>query len=41
MIWRSFLVAQNTILTVKLYDKEIGKLGYDLDQRRSFFQYNC
>lgn len=33
-------MAKNTILNVKLFDKEVGKLGYDLDQRKSFFQYN-
>ncbi|PRX47957.1 type II toxin-antitoxin system HipA family toxin [Salegentibacter salegens] len=33
-------MAKNTILNVKLFKKEIGKLGYDLDQRKSFFQYN-
>lgn len=33
-------MAENTILNIKLFNYEIGKLGYDLDQRKSFFQYN-
>ncbi|SKB75720.1 serine/threonine-protein kinase HipA [Salegentibacter holothuriorum] len=33
-------MAKNTILNVKLFDYEVGKLDYDLDQRKSFFQYN-
>src|SRR5690554_1015097 len=33
-------MAENTILNIKLFNYEIGKLGYDLDQRKSFFQFN-
>lgn len=30
----------NNIIEVILYDQEIGKLGYDVDKRASYFQYN-
>ncbi len=33
-------MAKNNIIEVQLFGLEIGKLGYDLDKRASYFQYN-
>jgi serine/threonine-protein kinase HipA len=33
-------MAKNTIIDVILFDKEIGKLGYDVNKKVSYFQYN-
>jgi serine/threonine-protein kinase HipA len=33
-------MAQNNIIEVILFGLEIGKLGYDVDKRSSYFQYN-
>lgn len=33
-------MATNHIIDVIAFGTEIGKLGYDIDQRKSFFQYN-
>lgn len=33
-------MAKNEIIAVYLFGHEIGKLGYDLDKRASYFQYN-
>ena len=33
-------MARDKIIDVIAFGQEIGKLGYDLDQRKSFFQYN-
>jgi len=33
-------MAKNNIIEVLLFDIEIGKIGYDLDKRASYFQYN-
>lgn len=33
-------MAKNQIISVVYKDIEIGKIGYDADQRKSFFQYN-
>lgn len=33
-------MAENEILEVRIFDQELGKLGYDIDKRTSFFQYD-
>lgn len=33
-------MATDTLINVIAFGKEIGKLGYDPDQRKSFFHYN-
>ena len=33
-------MAKDKIIDVIVFGQEIGKLGYDIDQRKSFFQYN-
>src|SRR5690606_24578233 len=33
-------MARDKIIDVIAFGKEIGKLGYDIDQGKSFFQYN-
>ncbi len=33
-------MAKNKIIDVLVFGIEIGKLGYDVDQGKSFFQYN-
>lgn len=33
-------MAKNNIIEVVLFGQEIGKLGYDIDKRSSYFQYN-
>ncbi|MGY8911215.1 MAG: HipA N-terminal domain-containing protein [Flavobacteriales bacterium] len=33
-------MAKNNIIEVILFGQEIGKLGYDVDKRASYFQYN-
>jgi serine/threonine-protein kinase HipA len=33
-------MAKNDIIRVYLFDKEIGRLGYDVDKRASYFQYS-
>ena len=33
-------MAKNNIIEVRLFDLEIGKLGYDIDKKASYFQYN-
>lgn len=33
-------MAKDTIIEVRLFGLEIGKLGYDVDKRASYFQYN-
>lgn len=33
-------MARDKIIDIIAFDQEIGKLGYDLDQGKSFFQYN-
>lgn len=33
-------MARDKIMDIIAFGQEIGKLGYDLDQRKSFFQYN-
>ncbi len=33
-------MAKNNIIEVIVFGQEIGKLGYDVDKRASFFQYN-
>lgn len=33
-------MAKNSIIEVILFGQEIGKLGYDVDKRASYFQYN-
>ena len=33
-------MAKNQIIEVILFGIEIGKIGYDIDKRTSFFQYN-
>ncbi|WPY97804.1 type II toxin-antitoxin system HipA family toxin [Christiangramia sp. OXR-203] len=33
-------MARDKIIDVIAFDQEIGKLGYDIDQGKSFFQYN-
>ncbi len=33
-------MAKNKIIEVMLFGQEIGKLGYDVDKRNSYFQYN-
>ncbi len=33
-------MAREKIIDILVYDIEVGKLGYDLDQKKSFFQYN-
>jgi len=33
-------MAKNNIIEVILFGQEIGKLGYDVDKRNSYFQYN-
>ena len=33
-------MARDKIIDIVAFDQEIGKLGYDLDQGKSFFQYN-
>lgn len=33
-------MAKNQIISVSFNNQEIGKIGYDEDQRKSFFQYN-
>ncbi|MFL1896288.1 type II toxin-antitoxin system HipA family toxin [Aquimarina sp. 2-A2] len=33
-------MARDKIIDVIAFGQEIGKLGYDIDQRKSFFQYN-
>ena len=33
-------MAKEHLIEVVLFDTEIGKLGFDVDQRKSFFQYN-
>jgi serine/threonine-protein kinase HipA len=33
-------MAKNDIITVRAFDEEIGKVGYDENQRRSTFQYH-
>lgn len=33
-------MAKNNIIEVRLFGLEIGKLGYDMDKRVSYFQYN-
>ncbi|WP_010178229.1 type II toxin-antitoxin system HipA family toxin [Aquimarina agarilytica] len=33
-------MARDKIIDVVIFGEEIGKLGFDLDQRKSFFQYN-
>ena len=33
-------MAKNNIIEVRLFGLEIGKLGYDVDKRVSYFQYN-
>jgi len=33
-------MAKNNIIEVRLFDLEIGRLGYDMDKRASYFQYN-
>jgi serine/threonine-protein kinase HipA len=33
-------MARDKIIDVIVFGQEIGKLGFDLDQRKSFFQYN-
>jgi serine/threonine-protein kinase HipA len=33
-------MARDKIIDIMAFGLEIGKLGYDLDQRKSFFQYN-
>ena len=33
-------MAKNNIIEVILFGQEIGKLGYDMDKRSSYFQYN-
>lgn len=33
-------MAKNSIIKITLFGHEIGKLGYDVDKRSSYFQYN-
>ncbi len=33
-------MAKNTIIAVRLFGLEVGKLGYDIDKKVSYFQYN-
>lgn len=33
-------MAKNNIIQVYLFDTEVGKLGYDVDKRTSYFQYS-
>lgn len=33
-------MAKNNIIEVRLFGLEVGKLGYDMDKRMSYFQYN-
>lgn len=33
-------MSKNTIIEVKVFGIEIGKVGYDIDKRASYFQYN-
>ena len=33
-------MAKNQIISVVYKDMEIGKIGYDADQKKSFFQYH-
>lgn len=33
-------MAKNNIIEVRLFGLEIGKLGYDIDKKASYFQYN-
>lgn len=33
-------MAKNNIIEVRLFGLEVGKLGYDIDKRMSYFQYN-
>ena len=33
-------MAKNQIISVFFFGIEIGKIGYDEDQKKSFFQYN-
>ncbi|WP_262696560.1 type II toxin-antitoxin system HipA family toxin [Mesonia aquimarina] len=33
-------MAKNSIIEVRLFGLEIGKLGYDIDKQASYFQYN-
>lgn len=33
-------MVKNNIIEVILFDLEIGKIGYDVDMRTSYFQYN-
>ena len=33
-------MARDKIIDVIAFDQEIGKLGFDIDQGKSFFQYN-
>jgi serine/threonine-protein kinase HipA len=33
-------MSKNHIIEVRLFGQEIGKLGYDIDKRASYFQYN-
>lgn len=33
-------MAKNNIIAVRLFGLEIGKLGYDIDKKASYFQYN-